>query len=83
VTILTVITVLVFAGLAVNLWRAERAHQRILAAERAAFYEQTAARSLGYTRRADHPWSVNQQRAPVVEPEGALGEQVSGRDFTR
>jgi hypothetical protein len=40
--------------------------------------EQAAARALGYTRRADHPWgvplSLNQQRAPVVETEGACGE---------
>jgi hypothetical protein len=44
--------------------------------------EQTAALKLGYVRRPDHPW-LNQQRAPVVETEGALGEQVSGEDFTR
>lgn len=45
--------------------------------------EQTAARALGYSRRADHPWGIppglNQQRAPVVEPEGACGEQEFGR----
>lgn len=50
--------------------------------------ELAAARALGYSRRADHPWGVppglNQQRPSAGDPGGACGERVfeGATDFT-